>query len=430
MSHDFAHLGKSVALVLARLGLPAEALIKIKRKTLAGVATAASAPFPGAMQQAGACGGRTTPSHSVSPGCRKRTGGLWGSKVDGSPASSSASSPSIRRRPIGTEDSGAFASSTLSQRQHQCCRSNTLPEDFGTPAEESPLSSDIVGGRRTARMDETDRFDAIYPVPPLEPLLDGDVLVLSCLLPTMVSFQGSVLSERVRGLEILGAAAEQLQRVAPSTGKAKASFLELVLSDCNHFVGRYPAGQDGALLASRYDCRVVAVRHTPTVAAVNNDTRNAEEGGSPDRNAAGRYALPSSLSQDGKSVESPLHGGEKQQSAVISSAVRGGAVAGGPGVGAAGGEHSARGVEAAARPLAPGDVVLVLAKEGFLETWKDALEFDLVTEVGAVPKAVATYDYLSLLVFCGMLGWVLFSSIAMVSRRGGAVRAVRQRHEC
>lgn len=409
VSQDFVHLGKSVALFLARLGLPAEALIKIKRKQSAVAATTAAVPLPGAMRT-GACGGSTTPSNPESPGCRKRVGEGWGSKVEGSPVLSSVCSPSVRRRPSGAED-GAFAPPTLSQPQHQPTSSTV---------KESRFSDDTcIGGQRTTRKDETDRFDTIYPVSPLEPLLDGDVLVLSCPLFTMISFQGSVLSECVRGLKILGATTEQLQKIVLST-KA-ASFLELVLSDCNHFVGRYPAGKDGALLASRYDCRVVAVRYTPTAAAIDG-SRNTEEEGSLD--GIGRAAFDRStaerclLGQGGESVSSPLHGGEKQQCAVLSVAVHG-ASPGGPQPGGAPTEEYS--VEATARPLAPGDVVLVLAKGRFLEMWKDALEFDLVTQVGTVPKAVATYDYLSLVVFCGMLGWVLFSSVAMVSKQSACV---------
>eukprot|EP00903_Cladosiphon_okamuranus_P007707 g7469.t1 len=260
---------------------------------------------------------------------------------------------------------------------------------------------------------EADCFDVIYPVSPLEPLLHGDVLVLSCPLSTMISFQGSLLSECVRGLEILGATADELQRVALSTNAA--SFLELVLSDSNHYVGRSPAGHDRALLANRYKCRVLAVRHTPTIA---NGRRRAEEKGSldeivADRDTPDRYALSSPLGQGGESVNSPLHGGGTQQSAVFSAGVLS-ANSDAPDEGTEAEEFVVRGVEPSARPLAPGDVVLVLAEGGFLEAWKDAVEFDLVTHVGTVPKAVATYDYLSLLVFCGMLGWVLFSSVAMV----------------
>lgn len=413
-----------MALVLARLGLPAEALVKIRRKPPAVVAATASAvPSPGAMRT-GAFAGRTTTSSSESPGCRKRGGDGWGPKVDGSPVSSGVGSPSARRHLSGAADGALASSSTLCRPQHQAAsRSNTFPLDFERRAEEPPFS-DGVGGR----------CETVHPVSPLEPLLDGDVLVLSCPRSTMISFQGSVLSECVKGLEILGATAEQLQRVALST-KA-ASFVELVLSDCNHFAGRFPSGQDGALLASRYDCRVVAVRHTPTTSAVNGRRRTEEGEGSLDELDQNRFALssPLSLGEGAESVSSPLHVGEKKKSAVFSAAVQG-AFPGDPvaGAAAAAEEYSVRGVEAAARPLAPGDVVLVLAREGFSEMWKDALEFDLVTQVGVVPKAVAAYDYLSLLVFCGMLGWVLFSNVAMVSwrpgvRRGGnAIEAERMR---
>lgn len=57
-----------------------------------------------------------------------------------------------------------------------------------------------------------------------------------------------------------------------------------------------------------------------------------------------------------------------------------------------------------------GDVVLVLAKEEFMEKYGASKDFFLLTKVGSVPKPVRYFDYLPLVVFLGMLMWVLFDA--------------------
>ncbi|CAN0127521.1 unnamed protein product [Pylaiella littoralis] len=471
VSHDFAHLGKSVALVLARLGLPAEALVGIRRG-LPGVVNATAAAIPSQGEEGRSdvgVGGANVTSNLQYPGRRKRSGERWDSKVEGLPLSAGTGtggpatsaggaalggglkSATLRHRLSGTEGSIAAAaaaaaplSSTLSQSHAQApTRKSSSLQLLGPPAREG----------------ETDRSDSTQPLSPLEqPVRDGDVLVFSCPRATMVSFQGSVLSEGVGGLEILGSTTAELQKRAKLTATKSAELVELVLSDCNHFVGRSPAGPECALVASRYGCLILAVRRALTVAAaasaavavVDKSRQCTEEekrrylveeheGGrtafDAENGAAGRCRSGSFFSLDRDmegGVSSPLHAGEKknreqqqqqQRTARLSACavaqdvdpMDAAAAAATVVATAAEAEHSARGVEAAiVRPLVPGDIVLVVANDGFSETWKDAPEFDLVTWLGAVPKAVTTYDYLSLLVFCGMLGWVLFSSVTMV----------------
>lgn len=492
VSHDFVHIGKSVALVLARLGLPAEALVRVRRGVPGVVNGTNAAAVPSQREEgrsdAGVLGGATI--SAVNPrnsGRRKRLGERWGPKVEGLPLSASAASaaigggvnsPTLRRRQSGTESSippaaaaataaTAPPSSTLSQSHAQAStRHSSSPQLFDPPA-------------GAPREDQADRFDPAHPLPPLsEPLRDRDVLVLSCSRATMISFQGSLLSEGVRGLEVLGSTAAQLQSRAKTaaTTKTSAAFVELVLSDCNHFVGRSPAGPECAVVASRYGCLVLAVRRTVTAAAAAAATaasavdRNRqgtkgeqgylvveEHGGRTtfnENNASAATAVPAAADRcsfnrpfsplDRRDMEggvsNPLHVGVGEQQRTARSCATAavveqgtdptGAVATATAVTAAAtaavtaaeveAESRVRGVEAdISRPLAPGDIVLVVADEGFSEAWKDAPEFDLVTWLGSVPKTVATYDYLSLLVFCGMLGWVLFSSVTMVSQPEG-----------
>ncbi|CAN0500406.1 unnamed protein product, partial [Discosporangium mesarthrocarpum] len=73
-------------------------------------------------------------------------------------------------------------------------------------------------------------------------------------------------------------------------------------------------------------------------------------------------------------------------------------------------------LEVAQRSFRAGDVVLVLAKEEFLERWSPshAQDFFLVTNVGSVPKPVRYWDYLPLLVFMAMLAWVTTTGVDMV----------------
>ncbi|CAM9951151.1 unnamed protein product [Ectocarpus sp. 6 AP-2014] len=299
------------------------------------------------------------------------------------------------------------------------------------PSRGRPFSSGVAGrGPPSGTADhDDDDFDDIYPVSPSEAVRAGDVLVVSRPQATMTAFLGSVLSSGERGLEVLGASAAQLQRAptaAPSGDTAAepaAAFLELVLSGRNHFVGRRPSGHEGAALASRYGCRILAVRH----AADSSRTAQTEggemlaaplaAGGDVAISALERRHGGRSFALKEQGVESPLGGGGGSEDERQRAAGSGAVVHGhddddddGP-VGLAAAEGS---VEVARRPLAPGDVVLVVADEAFSGLWQDAPEFDLVSRVSAVPKAVVPYDYLSLLVFCGMLGWVLFSSVTMV----------------
>lgn len=444
LSHDFAYVGKSVAVVLARLGLPAESLIKIRRRTAAAAASPAAAS-PVREVHRDLDDGRT--GSPALRGRRKRlqdeTSSAAACASPGRGAACSSSSPMRRRQGYtGTANgptpavvvargAGAPLPSSLSSSSSMTMAlspSQHPGRPSALPSRGRPFSSGVAGrGPRSGTADDDHCFDDIYPVSPLEAVRAGDVLVVSRPQATMTAFLGSVLSSGERGLEVLGASAAQLQRAptAAPTGAA-AAFLELVLSDRNHFVGRRPSGHEGAALASRYGCRVLAVRHAAdnsrTARRAGGETLAAPlaAGGDAVMSAPARRHGGRSFALKEEGVESPLRGGggsgdERQRAAGSSAVVHDHDDDDDGPVGLAAAEGS---VEVARRPLAPGDVVLVVADEAFSRLWQDAPEFDLVSRVCAVPKAVVPYDYLSLLVFCGMLGWVLFSSVTMVSFAG------------
>lgn len=194
-----------------------------------------------------------------------------------------------------------------------------------------------------------------------------DSLVLRCSRSMMVEFQGSIISRGVRGLRVLDG--KELRLV-----EQYSSFYEVVLSDANKCIGSIPSSDERNALATCYGCRVVAVRHPlgPT------DTQE-------------KLDIDSTAD-----FKSPMKMGGQGQ--------------------ARGHEGDAKVVQATRRPLSAGDIALVLASEGFLKKWRNREDFDFVAAAGALPEPVRIYDYLALLVFCGMLSWVLFSSVIMVSR--------------
>lgn len=411
--------------MLARLGLPAETLIKIRRVLPIGAAAAKEAE--GSSQQdlfwrkdvdGGHCrdaaNSGTTPAKpnrgrgntpvSVKPlptagGHRKRLGDAWSdSKEAGSPLSfarrkASGGSPSA----VGFSDTdrgwglSAEEVSVMSTPEQRKAIMMGAPAPFTTSLERH--APDDGAGNRSRD---------ISPVSPTEAIRVGDILFLGCPRSAMIKFQGFVISERIEGLDVLDADVLHL-------GTQGASFLELVISDRNDFIGRRPYGRESALLASHYSCRIVAVRHARSTAS----RRSAE--------------VDAELPRD-REIIFPRWGKKGKYVAVKEEAVVNGFGNGSLGsasdsqglVGNAAvlsdyGNDEDWGREVARRPLAPGDTMLVLAHEGFAKKWKDSQEFDLVSWVAVVPTPVRVFDYLSLLVFCGMLGWVLFAGVVMVS---------------
>lgn len=432
LMHNFSYIGRPVALVLAHFGLPAESLLKIRRRLpvstvdtqeslrrqglhnsrdevgVSSTIDATSGSFEASLSPP--IGRNITPT-SGRTGCRKRLGGAWDSNSERSPSPAAADGGAALRT-SGQSGAGP-ADSCLSDYEHGT-RSLSGHGDHSTPGlyrDRVPRPFDTSPGSARAddvRLDDTYRvgtnYTDIHPVQLSEAVRDGDVLFLSCSRSAMISFQGSTVSERLEGVRLLDANVRYLEVQGPA-------LLELVLSDRNHFVGSCPAGGDSKLLASRYGCRIVAVRHA--AASTGTEPENHPVVAKNALAKADRRSAVFAQSEEG--LEDPLCG--EKGSLGSAPALQDPMETAAP--------WDTCGVEVARRPLAPGDVVLVLAEEGFVEKWKDSQEFDLLTRVGSVPAAVRMYDYLSLLVFCGMLGTVLFSSISMVSARGRLLTVFR-----
>ena len=504
VTHSFSYIGQAVSPVLARLGLPAATLLKIKRRLpleAGGVVPPREMLIGGDSCDQhrdgnGTSGGIGDEDKTISErdvdvatssgtlGCRKRLGVGWESKAGllsvsaanatgtgnaaaaatvGAAAAARRGSdrPFVTPRLVGSDDDlGSNNAGTFSVK--------SVPDEQRTRA---PLGFDVSPGVRSSDspdgashvdndQGEHNTYADICPVSPSETVCDGDVLVLSCPRSTMVTFQASVLSGGVDGVKMLGS------RVSHLAARGGSLLAALVLSDSNFFVGRRPTGLEHASSSSSsssssryYECRIVAVRHaiasetcataaatagtwatadacaaatsaaaTSAAAASGGSGRAAASSPSPAGAALTRRSAGEPLAASGEDARvsrqfvsdrylAPLDPGEDSNKPLRDEEAS-------PELGAvkretegAVGRDYQRGLDVARRRLAPGDTVLVLANEGFVKRWKDSRDFDLVTVVGSVPKPVRTYDYLSLLVFGGMLGWVLFSDVVMVSRR-------------
>lgn len=405
--HNSSYVGQPVATVLAQLGLPAEALLKLRRrKKSVGGTSGRVVSTPEArnnlrreilndlksadgvtevMSESIFSGGSPAPrrrnvpsSSSDNPACKKRSGGAWGSNAERSPPrhpgagldigrSLPADSFSVHSKPehFATDPSGISPGSDHLREDHAYC--------FGD-------GDDVMG-----------TYVDVHPPATSELVEEGAILVLKCSRSTVTSFLGSTVSEGLEGLRILGANVRDLRA-------AGSELLELVLSGDDRFVGRCPDDERSASLVGQYGCRVVAVLPSspPSVDSMmpsRADGFQLTVGRQPRWMKGGEYSavvgevagdpqLPIAMSSDSPDMMESI-------SCVRMNVVR--------------------------QPLVPGDTVLVLAKQGFAEKWKESQEFDLVTKVGSLPPLVRTYDYFSLLVFCGMLGWVLVSGVSMVS---------------
>lgn len=273
-----------------------------------------------------------------------------------------------------------------------------------------------------------------------------------------------LLSQGLRGLRFLDVSVLDL----PGHG---TEFFEVVLSAHNHFVGR-TADRDNSQFSKHYDgCSVVAVRRRGKVDATNPAAVSA--GLSVSHHAMdmsrrsiassmhpkpGAMRIPEHISDDNMEggVLSPLpafktsSGRELSSSGCAESVSSNGRRGSGRQASSSGSAEtlpaSDRSVTpspvAKARPSVPlyipppmefpareekeedvtespfqaGDTVLLLAKENFMEKHGATKDFLLVAKVGSVPKPVKTFDYVPLLVFVGMLVWVLLGA-DMVSKR-------------
>ncbi|CAM9526145.1 unnamed protein product, partial [Sphacelaria rigidula] len=471
LTDKFEHLGQPVAAVLARVGLPTETLVKIRRTIIPddSVHTAQDHSSPPedvssttlvssspvlkvahaavgmdhdtadlcAIESASPSLGAITPPGSKSTGHlgnRKRLGAIW-------PSSSNSTtvygSPRVQARNnrttiIAASTGSSSASSWGGDRpvagnspnaDHRCARDSA---DGHSARSRSSRS-------RSSRSPLRSHVD-ICPVSPAETVREGDVLLLSCPRDRMADFQGLILSQGAQGLEILDDSA------VDASQRGGTAIFEVVLSESNSCGENSPlSGVDGrhrhaSRVSSCFNCGVLAIRHDSrsedgddgkeiTTSPIFTNSRNSNN------SAVGAHGVMArkrrhkgGYSQVAADVEGSSH--VQSDARFVGTGVKGCSTepggyreGGGGGSGADGdggrGDYADE-AEVMRRPLASGDFVLVLADDDFMRRWKDSDEFDLVSRVASLPKPVQKYDYLALLVFCGMLGWVLCSSVIMV----------------
>ncbi|CAM9739430.1 unnamed protein product, partial [Discosporangium mesarthrocarpum] len=307
----FHYIGQSVTLALARLGLPQETLIKVRRRVPKEVLRQIDLEAGLYAQRGGGGGGAASalnisvgseasihpPSHPAATICfeesagmslrstctskdyyRKRAQSYWGTKGDlaclrssrGGRDGGTALEPQPPPRTMVTcEDDGApgqgmlFRLHSLNDNEHhQPLVGAPSGKERGGGGDFTTAAVTDTPAPRPTGLDSTHStagYTDIYPVTPGELVQEGDILFLSCGRMTMVAFQGSTMSQGLEGLKLLEVSALDL----PGRG---TDFFELVLSDRNHFVGRSP-GRDNASFAGYYGCSVVAVRRKGSVEA-------------------------------------------------------------------------------------------------------------------------------------------------------------------
>lgn len=423
-----------MGLVLTRLGLPMDTLIKIRRKFSSGIMRQISRSIEissgnnisntAAMIEANQ---RTFKAESVYS-YRMRTETLWGTRADPDnpqgPASMAEGLP--RKRWVSDTDATNL------------------------------YKGEETKGVDSAHTDEMANTKDIYPVSAAETIQVGDILFLSCAQTTMIDFQSIAVTQKLKGLKFLDVSALDL----PGQG---TEFFEVVLSDHNHFVGRSP-GRDNSEFASYYGCSVVAVRrrgspdaramggppivrsgsHLGAGASTSGRAMDSSEAGRIEEgngavvvsvtpalastSAAGGMpttpATPAALKRSSRSVgatpfangTTPVANGTTSPSLsaiAMSRRLRS------PGLrkdrarsGTA--DEGGIGTEDTQRPFKAGDVILVLAQEEFMEKFSGSKDFFLLTKVGSMPEPVRPYDYLPLVAFLGMLIVVLLD-VEMVS---------------
>ncbi|CAM9838480.1 unnamed protein product [Ectocarpus sp. 6 AP-2014] len=473
---DFPYKGEPAGLVLARLGLPQDTLIKIRRKISSGILRQmsqsleenASLGFPtSAIFSSSIKEGATDDEQDANAimevnqktfraecmySYRMRAECLWGTKDDLaqeekciSPLAGTAvadASGSEARKP-GMFSRKRWVSDADPQRS-----SNAIAAVNGNNATPNGNASATAAGNGAAGQGhpnvgslnaEGETYTDIFPVSAAEPVQAGDVLFLSCAQAredaTMIDFQAVTVSQGLKGLKFLDVSALDL----PGHG---TEFFEIVLSGHNHFVGR-SASRDNAEFAAYYNVSVVAVRCRGQAEATNpgssvvaappsDSTRPTGSSFKSSRAAAAAAAMdaPEVFLEEG--VEPALNPDSREVSPTGSIST-----SAGPKTRSLVSAMSGRAAAVASRgtPRSPmmrrsrkntlihedekdvtetsfkaGDVVLVLAKEEFMEKYGSSRDFFLLTKVGSVPKPVRYYDYLPLLAFVGMLVWVLLDA--------------------
>lgn len=479
---DFPYIGEPAGLVLSRLGLPQDTLIKIRRKLCPGILRQmsmsleenASLGFPAStlysssgkegavhqQQEASANAIMGLSQKTFKAECmysyRIRAESLWGtgttdeeqkgSSLTNVTTGADVSAPSappartsarfFRKRSVSDADAPNLSAGQKLQTPAADARSGIDGAAVAGNGDGGPLSGLVEG----------ETYTDIFPVSAAEPIQAGDVLFMSCAQACMIDFQAVTVSQGLKGLKFLDVSALDL----PGHG---TEFFEIVLSDHNHFVGR-SARRDNAEFASYYSVSVVAVRRrgqatatnpasmipaAPLQSSVHPSTANGisadfksrpaldipevcmedapevflEEGVEPALNPSSRVVSPS-----GSTSQVRTHRTGSSVSAARSRTFSRGRV-GGWGMsrsplrrsrGNTGAQEDEKEKDVTESSFKAGDVVLVLAKEEFIEKYGSSKDFFLVTKVGSVPKPVRYFDYLPLLAFLGMLIWVLLDA--------------------
>eukprot|EP00903_Cladosiphon_okamuranus_P007706 g7468.t1 len=474
--NDFPYKGEPAGLVLARLGLPQDTLIKIRRKLSPGILRQMSesleenASLGVAASSLYASGGKldgfgqhhhhghgaATAAASVSAimdanqktfkaesmySYRIRAESLWGTKEDltqeekdesagngngsGGGDNNAKRASFSRKRWVSDTDAGNLF-------QHPAARGDAA-NGAGDANANGKGAAVAAGGSSDggplSSVPEGETYTDIFPVSAAEPVQAGDVLFLSCAQATMIDFQAVTVSQGLKGLKFLDVSALDL----PGHG---TEFFEIVLSGHNHFVGR-SASRDNAEFAAYYNVSVVAVRRrgqataNPTTAisaplssarpSAANTTGSLkarpmmdapevflEEGVEPALNPNSRVVSPSGsvLTPISRATATSNRTGSRGHAPVFprSPMIR------------LSRKNTNTTIQAdddkdvTESSFKAGDVVLVLAKEEFMEKYGASKDFFLLTKVGSVPKPVRYFDYLPLLAFLGMLIWVLLDA--------------------
>lgn len=278
VTEGFELVGYPLAVVLATLGLPADTLVKVRRRRLPGDAGGTSLPPPKSRVLTGAhsngSGGRgdgggdsSNETCALEAGNEQPKGSSWPGHIDETKVSGSGRGPFARRRrtayrllenneygeePPVTRSSLAAVGPTIEMatlRQAEQVVGDAAREESGTSTRES------VGGGDPQQQHPGGQHvqDVLYDVPPEAAVRVGDVLVLSAARDVMVYAQGSVFTGRRAGLKVLGVST---LKQSPRPGSV---FFELVLSRSSGFLGR-SASLDNGFFAARYGCNVVAFR--------------------------------------------------------------------------------------------------------------------------------------------------------------------------
>lgn len=444
VTNDFPYIGEPNGLVLSRLGLPQDTLIKIRRKISSGLLRQMSAIMDESTSLSQRSGSAKMPASARVEANQKtlrteslysyrmRAESLWGEESQRN-ASASVSQPGHQH---GSVDRSAQRKRWVSDADANSLREDEVPPVAGATGREARKNDTSLTGTYTD----------IYPVSAAEAIQAGDVLFLSCAQATMIDFQVITVSQKLRGLNFLDVSALDL----PGHG---TEFFEVVLSDHNQFVGRYP-GRDNSEFASYYGCSVVAVRRRGEAEATSGLPANSQSASlvssqRPSRRVPALDSAEVHLEEGTEGVEpaftsntdspSPEKGGENHntmrtaaspvhQNANSAPSPTGDAPTAAPTASGiisglsrslssmsilrgnrlkSSGPEEESGVEVAERKFKAGDVILVLAQEEFMEKFSRTKDFFLLTKVGSVPKPVRPFDYLPLLAFLAMLIVVL-----------------------